>query len=103
MGAAFHVPVVETDSLEACRVWLYAHGFSVYLADTRANRTYREYSYSGRTALVMGSERYGITKSWYDGDVCLLSIPMKGQCDSLNVGVAASVILYEICHRKRKL
>lgn len=103
MGAAFHVPVVETDSLETCRDWLCAHGFSVYLADTRADRTYREYSYSGRTALVMGSERYGITKSWYDGDVSLLSIPMKGQCDSLNVGVAASVILYEICHQKRKL
>jgi TrmH family RNA methyltransferase len=103
MGAAFRIPVIESDSAECCRDWLVEQGFSIYLADTRADQTYREPDYRGRTALVMGSERYGITKPWYDGNAALLSIPMKGACDSLNVGVAASVILYEIGSRKQKL
>ena len=43
----------------------------------------------------MGSERYGITKEWYNQKCELLSIPMLGNCDSLNVAIAATVIVYE--------
>ena len=54
-----------------------------------------EYPYGKRCAFVMGSERYGISRGWYDKNVKLLSIPMFGKCDSLNVGVAATVVCYE--------
>ena len=51
---------------------------------------------NNKVALVMGSERYGISKDWYEVENKLLKLKMLGQCDSLNVGVATSVLLYDI-------
>ena len=103
MGAAFTLPIVEYDSVEACKMWLTKHKFAIYLADTRAEKSYHQYEYRGRAALIVGSERYGITREWYDGPVNRLSIPMLGACDSLNVGVATSIILYEMSLKQKKM
>ena len=100
MGAAFFVPVVEFATAVECRDWLLRNGFTVYLADTRAERGFHEHEYKGNTALVMGSERYGINREWYSGGAEKLSIPMLGVCDSLNVAIAATVVLYEMRLRK---
>lgn len=100
MGAVFTVPVIEFDDTELCIDWLKARNFSIYLADAKAGRTYRDFDYTGNIALVMGSERYGISKKWYSCDPQPISIPMRGICDSLNVGVAASVIIYEISMKR---
>ena len=67
----------------------------IYLTDTRAKKTYFEDNYEGRVALIVGSERYGITKPWYEGDYEMIMIPMLGQCDSLNVAIATTIIAYE--------
>ena len=96
MGAAFTIPVGEFESVAACRAWLGTRGFSVYLADTDAACHYRRQTYARRAALVMGSERYGISREWYDGGAQAVCIPMRGGCDSLNVGVAASILIYEM-------
>lgn len=45
-------------------------------------------------------ECYDIHKEWYDNNVNMLSIPMLGKCDSLNVAIATTVILYEILYKK---
>ena len=95
MGAAFRIPIVEFNDGVDCSAWLREHGFSIYLADTRAEKAYYEHEYKGRCALIMGSERYGIHKEWYQHDYNMLMIPMLGICDSLNVGVAASILIYE--------
>ncbi len=94
-GAILSVPVYEFESVAACRAWLKEHGFTVYLADTRADKYYFEEPFGVKTALVMGSERYGITREWYDGEYKMIAIPMLGKCDSLNVGVAATVLCYD--------
>lgn len=94
-GAILSVPVFEFEKVEDCRRWLKEHGFTVYLADTRAEKYYYDEPFKRKTALVMGSERYGITREWYDGDYAMIAIPMLGKCDSLNVGVAATVLCYE--------
>jgi TrmH family RNA methyltransferase len=51
--------------------------------------------YSGRVALVVGSERYGISPGWYEHGFERVAVPMLGTADSLNVSVSASVLLYE--------
>ena len=94
-GAILSVPVFEFESVALCRKWLKEHGFTVYLADTRAEKYYYDEPFGIKTALVMGSERYGITREWYDGEYKMIAIPMLGKCDSLNVGVAATVLCYE--------
>ena len=58
---------------------------------------------SGAVALVMGSERYGISREWYEGDYKMIAIPMAGSCDSLNVGVAATVLAYEAVKKNKFL
>ena len=47
-------------------------------------------------AIIMGNEGLGVTQKTLDVCDTYLYIPMQKQCESLNVGVAASIILYEL-------
>lgn len=100
-GAVLSVPFFEFDTVAACRDWLDANAFTVYLADTRAKLYYYDEPFGKKTALVMGSERYGISREWYDGSYEMIAIPMEGSCDSLNVGVAATVLAYEAVKKNK--
>ena len=101
MGAAFHVPILEFASPEECFDYLKSKNFTVYLADSRAEKMYYQLPYGKRVAFVMGSERYGISRDWYQKQTELVAIPMLGKCDSLNVGVAGTVLLYEACIKNK--
>lgn len=96
MGGIFNVPIKQYASVKDCWRELNNFGYTIYLADTRAETDYFKFNYAQKTALVMGSERYGISKDWYETPHTLLKLKMLGQCDSLNVGVATSVLLYDI-------
>lgn len=100
-GAILSVPFFEFETVAACREWLDRNGFTVYLADTRAKLYYYDEPFGKKTALVMGSERYGISREWYDGAYQMIAIPMEGSCDSLNVGVAATVLAYEAVKKNK--
>lgn len=94
-GSNFTVPIVEAE-FDEVYTWLKDNNFQIYLTDTRAEKEYHEYEYKGRVAIVAGSERYGISRQWYDNDdINMLSIPMYGDCDSLNVAIATTIVLYE--------
>ncbi|MBA2478338.1 MAG: RNA methyltransferase, partial [Sporichthyaceae bacterium] len=47
------------------------------------------------TAIVLGNERYGISRPFYEHGFDRVSVPMLGAADSLNVAISASVLLYE--------
>ena len=100
-GAILTVPVFEFESVAECRCWLEKHGFVIYLADTRAEHFYYDEPFGKNTALIVGSERYGIAREWYGGKYEMIAIPMLGKCDSLNVGVAATVLTYEACIKNK--
>lgn len=100
-GAILSVPFFEFETVAACREWLDRNSFTVYLADTRAKLYYYDEPFGKKTALVMGSERYGISREWYDGAYQMIAIPMEGSCDSLNVGVAATVLAYEAVKKNK--
>lgn len=95
MGAALYMPVFEFESVGECYSYLKKHSFEIFLADSRAKLQYYEEDFGNNTAFVLGSERYGISREWYDKDVELIAIPMMGDCDSLNVGVAGTILMYE--------
>jgi len=101
-GSCFKVPIIEAESEEVIS-WLSGNGYRIILTDTRSSHYYFEEDYSGKVAVVMGSERYGISDGWYGGDVDKISIPMYGDCDSLNVGIAATIILYEAAIKRKKI
>lgn len=93
-GSCFKIPIVE-ESSEVLIDWLKRNGYRIILTDTDAKKFYYEENYEGKLAIVMGSERYGISREWYDIGAEMIKIPMYGDCDSLNVGIAATLILYE--------
>src|SRR5215469_2684394 len=94
-GMNMKVPSIEFAEISEAIGWLRESRFTVHLADTDDSISYRQADYSGRTALVVGSERYGISPPWYAEDFQRIGIPMLGSADSLNVSVSASVLLYE--------
>jgi 23S rRNA (guanosine2251-2'-O)-methyltransferase len=70
-------------------------GFWVYGADMGGEPVYTK-DLKGRIALVLGSEGTGISRLLKDCCDGLVKIPSKGKIDSLNVSVAAGVLLYEV-------
>ncbi|HZE37501.1 MAG TPA: TrmH family RNA methyltransferase [Stackebrandtia sp.] len=93
-GTVLTTPVLEFDSVEAAARWCRAGGFVVHLASPAADTTYRDGSFAGRTAIVVGSEGEGIGPAWFEHPHSLVSIPMRGRADSLNVAVAAAVLMF---------
>ena len=99
MGSAFTLPTIEAQIDEAA-AWLKQHNFKIITTDTDAPLNYREADYRGRVAIIMGSERYGIMRQWYQVHDFSVSIPMSGKMDSLNVGNAAVLMLYEMFYQQ---
>ncbi len=99
-GMNMKVPSLEFAETGDAIGWLAGNNFTVYLADTEDSINYRQADFRGRTALVVGSERYGISPPWYREGFQRIGVPMLGSADSLNVAVSASVLLYEARARK---
>lgn len=95
MGTCLFMPIVVAEMDDAIK-WLEVNNFNILLTDTRAEKRYDEVDYSNRVAIVAGSEKFGIMKRWYESkNKELIQLPMLGQADSLNVGVATSIIIYQ--------
>ncbi len=94
MGSIFSVKTIVADVPEVL-AWLRSNDFTIFTATTRGSRSYRGLDYTDRCALVMGSERFGISKEWHDSEDVGVKIPMLGVSDSLNVGHATVLLLYE--------
>jgi TrmH family RNA methyltransferase len=93
-GAIFTIPVLEKTMNETIR-WLEENDITIALTDTDAQDDYYHAAYPSKVALVAGSERYGIMKEWYNHAGMHVKIPMLGTCDSLNVAVSTSIIVYD--------
>ncbi len=102
LGARFTVPVIATTP-ELFYAFTQSHGFTQFAAVLSENtRFYHEIAYPKRTVLLLGSEAHGLQPWWKDKGVQGIQIPMCGQVDSLNVSVAAGILLYEV-HRQSLL
>lgn len=101
-GGLFYVPVCrERDIATAVRL-LRDSGVKVVGATEKGAVNYTDIDYTGPVAVVMGSEDTGIS-----GDVLrlcdeLAAIPMLGNIGSLNVSVAAGVLMYEVVRQRRQ-
>jgi TrmH family RNA methyltransferase len=100
MGSSLSLPVIEAEIDEAVS-WLKQHNFTIITTDTDATVSYKQADYRRRVAVVMGSERYGIMQAWYDAQDLSVFIPMHGTVDSLNVGNAAVLMLYEMFYQQQ--
>lgn len=97
-GAAAWVPQTIVTNLSRAVEVLKNHGFWIYGADAGGSPLSRT-SFSGKIAIIMGSEGKGMSRLLREKCDVILSIPTCGQLDSLNVSVAAGILLYEV-HRQ---
>jgi len=94
LGTIFAVPVAAGSSI-AVRDHLATRGLRVVVARVDAEVLYTDVDLRGPVALVLGSEAEGLTDTWSGQAVVPVRLPMLGVADSLNVSIAAAVLLYE--------
>ncbi|MBI2941195.1 MAG: RNA methyltransferase [Chloroflexi bacterium] len=100
MGAHFRLAIVDGAGWEAIRRAL-AHR-PVWLADMAGERAYDEVDWTDDAALIVGGEAAGASDSARQVACGTTHIPMAAGAESLNVGVAASVILFEAARQRRR-
>ncbi len=97
MGSLFHLPVFEMETGALIRA-LQNHAVRVLVADQRGAVEYTAADYRPPVALVLGSEARGPDPRWDGVASAILRIPIYGRAESLNVALAAGLLLYE-AHR----
>ena len=94
-GASLYVPVASLPNLASSLESVKQAGFWVYGADLDGRRL-DEVRFEGRVALVLGSEGSGLRRLVRERCDALVRIPSGGHVDSLNVSVAAGILMHEI-------
>jgi RNA methyltransferase, TrmH family len=94
LGTIFTVPVAAGPSRHV-HDRLADAGIRILAARVDGSVPYTDVDLTGPVALVLGSEAGGLTDAWTGGDVTAVRLPMLGIADSLNVSIAAAVLLYE--------
>ena len=100
MGSVFSRPVlnVETETLLA---WLQKHEVHVVATTPHTELSYWDADYTGAVAVVLGAEHEGLPEAWLEAAQSRVRIPMRGLADSLNVGTAGALLLYEAVRQRR--
>lgn len=101
-GMIFKIPFFEVDALTIYEE-LAKNNFTIFLCEPKNGTSITKIDFSSKTAIVLGSERFGISDIWFTIPHENLYIPMSGSMTSLNVGVAASLIMYDIFFKKNNL
>ncbi|HEY5466641.1 MAG TPA: 23S rRNA (guanosine(2251)-2'-O)-methyltransferase RlmB [Clostridia bacterium] len=99
-GAIEHVPVVRVVNIVTTLESMKKEGFWIAGTDTEGGTPYDQADYQGPTAIVVGSEGEGLGRLVREHCDFLLSIPMKGKVNSLNVAVATGVVVFEALRRR---
>lgn len=100
-GSSAWVPVAEVTNLVRTVQSLKEAGFWIYGADA-GGESLDKFTFTPKSAIVMGSEGNGIARLLSEQCDSIISIPTCGKIDSLNVSVAAGVLLYEVYRQSRK-
>ncbi|MGD0014589.1 MAG: 23S rRNA (guanosine(2251)-2'-O)-methyltransferase RlmB [Bryobacteraceae bacterium] len=100
-GALEHLPVARVGNISRTLERLKALGFWIYGLDQRGAQDYDRIGYTLPTALVLGGEGHGLHANVGRHCDFLVRIPLAGKISSLNVSVAAGIVLFEWKRRRR--
>ncbi len=98
-GALEHMRVAKVTNLASAIDELKERGLWIYAADMDGS-TYYKTDMKGATALVLGSEGFGISRLVKEKCDFIVSIPLYGQVNSMNVSCAAAVLLAEVARQR---
>lgn len=102
MGGVFHPQLVRT-SIEHLRQWVNTHSVQTVGLSPDAPLAWTELTVTRPTALVIGDERNGLTPELRSLCDHTVRLPMADHVDSLNVGIATGVVMYELVRRAMSL
>ena len=99
-GALHHIPVCRVGSTAWAVKFLKENGYRVAAVTEKSEMSYVHGDYTGPVALVMGAEDTGISEGALAQCDTRVGIPMFGNIGSLNVSVAAGIMIYEVVHQR---
>ncbi|MFI5149200.1 MAG: 23S rRNA (guanosine(2251)-2'-O)-methyltransferase RlmB [Bacteroidia bacterium] len=94
-GALHTIPVCREPNLKTAIAYLKECGLKIVSITEKASDYYPAADYSGPTAFILGSEEDGISPEYIKNSDARVKIPMNGKIESLNVSVAAGIVLFE--------
>jgi TrmH family RNA methyltransferase len=86
---------IATGTTDEVIEYLKANNVNIYCATLQDSTHYHTQDYTTPTALVVGTEATGLTQEWRDASTKNIIIPMQGEIDSMNVSVAAAILIFE--------
>lgn len=102
MGAAFRLPIWYRPTYAQALEWCAQQGIKTVCADLNGPTSYTRFDWTGPRALILGPETSGLSPAEIAAADDAVRIPMREPVESLNVSVAAGVLLYE-ARRQREM
>jgi TrmH family RNA methyltransferase len=100
MGSLFWLPVVSAPFVEFAQ-WAGSHGYHLYGTSAHASVDYRAVAYGRPAILLLGSEQKGLSPERMAVCEQVVRVPMRGRVSSLNLAVAAGVMLYAMLEEQK--
>lgn len=101
MGSIYRVPFIYVESIQLAIAYMKEKGIKIYAAHLKGKDFYDCYDFKEKTAFLIGNEGNGLKEETAKLADAYLKIPMDGQVESLNAGVAAAVLMYEAKRQRR--
>lgn len=99
VGAFFAVPFYQA-STDDVIAWCRRQYVRTLAATPQAHQLYTETDLAGPVALIVGTEQYGLSATWLRQADAQIKLPMFGSANSLNVAVAATILMYEVVRQR---
>lgn len=103
MGSIYRIPFVCVEDTEEAMEWFASQGIISYAAHLQGEKYYDEEDYRGGSVFLIGNEGNGLSEHLSQMASKWIKIPMEGQLESLNAGVAAAILMYEAFRQRRSL
>ncbi|MDQ2786663.1 MAG: RNA methyltransferase [Chloroflexota bacterium] len=100
VGTLFRLPIVQTGRIEDVMEWSHARGVGVATTSARATQEYWQAVYPSPLLMLFGNEGRGLPQEVVERGDLAVRIPMHGSASSLNLAVAAGVLLYEALRQR---
>lgn len=100
VGCVFTNTIV-TGSTSEIIAFLKANKVNIYCAALQASVNYDSQDFTKPTALIVGTEATGLSDEWLENSSQNIIIPMQGSIDSMNVSVAAGILIFEAKRQRR--
>ncbi|WP_370391419.1 TrmH family RNA methyltransferase [uncultured Winogradskyella sp.] len=94
VGCVFSSQIALASTEEAID-YLKHYNFNIFSAILQESEPYHHQDYTQPTAIVVGTEASGLSQEWRRAATKNIHIPMQGQIDSMNVSVAAGILIFE--------